>query len=357
MAINDFRKHEYYIRNNIDLDKSVRTRFAFSVYDRVKRSFLRKLFWGRSYTYKNIVHILIFGITLVTALFGIFDRLSVQSFSKLASNRDIFSTVDLLFQGNNISTVIATVKEFSFIETINHTVQPGEDLISIAQKYNRRVETIRWMNRNVVSPFSNQIDVNSVIRIPTNVDGVMYTVKQGQNIYDIIRDTNSNEFDVVEFNNLKPPYILEPGQEIFIPDGTLYNPEVNVAGIPKGVFSNPAGHPDCQGYTISRGFLSYHNGVDLARWPGCPIRAVAAGTVIYAGWTPAMGYNVQIDHGGGIVTHYYHASEVYVTKGQRVQQDDVIIFMGTTGNSTGVHLHFSLFKDGRAIDPREFVPY
>ena len=70
-----------------------------------------------------------------------------------------------------------------------------------------------------------------------------------------------------------------------------------------------------------------------------------------------MGNNVQIDHGGGIITHYYHGSEVYVRTGQRVSQGDLIMYMGTTGNSTGVHLHFTLFKNGVAVDPEGFVPF
>ncbi len=117
--------------------------------------------------------------------------------------------------------------------------------------------------------------------------------------------------------------------------------------------------PRCAGYVESRGFLSYHNGVDLAMWPGCPISAIASGIVVYAGWSEyGEGYNVRIDHGGGIVSHYYHGNgDIWVKKGDHVEQGQLIMFMGTTGNSTGVHLHLSLFKDNVAVDPAPYVPF
>lgn len=345
--------------NGIDSNKistKKRKKDIVKILNTLKFSLVSRLFWGRNNFYRNITHIIIITVTILLVSGGVLNRFSYSAATELFGYQAI-GLADLLPQGGSIETVSVRDVNTDYVETLNHVVSSGEDLISIAQKYNKRAETIRWMNRNVVSPFGNSIEPGVILRIPKNMDGVMYIVKSGQNIYDIIRETGSNEFDVVEFNNLKQPYTLVEGQQLFIPDGTLYNPEISVAGIPRGVFSSPVSHPECAGYTISRGFLSYHNGVDIAKWPGCPIRAVAAGTVIYAGNARAMGFNVQIDHGGGIVTHYYHAREVYVTKGQKVQQNDIIMYMGTTGNSTGVHLHFTLFKDRIAIDPREFVPY
>ncbi|MCS7317678.1 MAG: LysM peptidoglycan-binding domain-containing M23 family metallopeptidase [Candidatus Dojkabacteria bacterium] len=327
------------------------------LYEKIKYKLIYKLFWGRGLFYKNVAHFVIISITIFFLLSGLFSKFYAINISTKLYGTEAFGNYDLLQQGGTIETVSRKEKSLTNIETITHIVEAGEDLISIANKYNRKPETIRWMNRNVVSPFGNNIPVGSVIKIPKNLDGVLYVVKAGQTIRDIVQETGGNEFDVIEFNNLKPPYTLIEGQHLFIPDGTLYNRDINIKGIPKGVFSNPVGHPECSGYIITRGWLSYHNGVDIAKWSGCPIRAIAAGRVIYAGWAPGMGYNVQIDHGGGIVSHYYHASEVYVRTGQFVQQNDIIMYMGTTGNSTGVHLHLSLFKDGIAVDPAPFVPY
>ncbi len=131
-----------------------------------------------------------------------------------------------------------------------------------------------------------------------------------------------------------------------------------VVDIPRGVFSNPLSHPGCAGYTYSRGFTGYHRGVDLAKGSGCPIRAIATGKVEYAGWSPLAGFNVRIDHGGGITSIYMHGNGTFwVNAGDRVQQGQEIMYMGTTGNSTGVHLHVELRKDGYAVNPAGFIPY
>jgi murein DD-endopeptidase MepM/ murein hydrolase activator NlpD len=86
-------------------------------------------------------------------------------------------------------------------------------------------------------------------------------------------------------------------------------------------------------------------GVDLASPPGTPIRAVGAGTVIHAGWGIAgYGISVMIDHGDGYVTHYAHASQATVSVGDRVEPGDVIALEGSTGDSSGPHLHFEVHK-------------
>lgn len=324
----------------------------------LKFNITSRLYWGRSNFYKNLTYVIILSITLSLIFAGVVSRFAGVSGSAIfLGDSNIYGLVDLLPQGGSIESVLVSSPGIQDLKVTTHVVAEGENLDSIAQTYGRKVETIRWMNKDIVSPFTNILQPGWVLKIPTNMDGVLYTVKAGQTIEDIIRDAGSNEFDIVEFNNLSKPYALAVGQQLFIPDGTLYSTDFSVEGIPRDVFSNPVANPDCGGYIVTRGFLSYHNGVDLAKWPGCPISAVANGTVIYAGWYPAMGNNVQIDHGGGIITHYYHGSEVYVRTGQRVSQGDLIMYMGTTGNSTGVHLHFTLFKNGVAVDPEGFVPF
>lgn len=324
----------------------------------LKFNITSRLYWGRSSFYRNFTYLVILIITSSLVLTGVVSRLGgVSSNAIFSGDSNIYGLADLLLQGGSIETALVSQPGILDLKVTTHVVQPGENLDSIAALYGRKVETVRWMNKDLVSPFTNSLQEGIQLQIPTNMDGVMYTVKPGQTIADIVRDAGSNEFDIVEFNNLTKPYVVTAGQQLFIPDGTLYSTDFNQEGIPRGVFSNPVSDPECSGYILTRGFLSYHNGLDLAKWPGCPIRAVANGIVTFAGFAPAMGNNVQIDHGGGIVTHYYHGTEVYVRQGQRVKQGDVIMYMGTTGNSTGVHLHFTLFKNGIAVNPDGFVPY
>lgn len=101
---------------------------------------------------------------------------------------------------------------------------------------------------------------------------------------------------------------------------------------------------------------SLHAGLDIANGLGTPIRAAKAGTVILAGWNGGYGNCVVIDHGGGFTTLYAHMSRLRVSDGARVGQGDLIGDMGSTGNSTGSHLHFETRVNGSARDPSGYLP-
>jgi murein DD-endopeptidase MepM/ murein hydrolase activator NlpD len=98
-----------------------------------------------------------------------------------------------------------------------------------------------------------------------------------------------------------------------------------------------------------------HEGVDLGAAYGTPIAAAAAGAVIYAGWEGGYGNLVVIDHGGGLATAYGHQSRIAVSVGQSVSQGETIGFVGSTGHSTGPHLHFEVRFNGEAVDPLGYL--
>jgi murein DD-endopeptidase MepM/ murein hydrolase activator NlpD len=98
-----------------------------------------------------------------------------------------------------------------------------------------------------------------------------------------------------------------------------------------------------------------HNGIDIAVSLGTPVRASADGVVRFAGWKGGFGLLVAIDHGGGVMTFYGHNSELLVKTGQRVSQGDVIALSGSTGDSTGPHIHFEVRVNGKPVDPVEIV--
>ena len=98
-----------------------------------------------------------------------------------------------------------------------------------------------------------------------------------------------------------------------------------------------------------------HEGIDLGAAYGTPIAAAAAGTVIYAGWLGGYGNLTVIDHGGGLATAYGHQSQITVTVGQQVGQGEIIGNVGSTGHSTGPHLHFEVRIDGQAVDPLGYL--
>jgi murein DD-endopeptidase MepM/ murein hydrolase activator NlpD len=108
------------------------------------------------------------------------------------------------------------------------------------------------------------------------------------------------------------------------------------------------------GWRCLGGLCRMHEGLDIAALPGTPIRAAAAGTVVYAGWAEGYGNLVVIDHGGGLATAYGHQSAIYVTGGP-VSQGQVIGAVGSTGHSTGPHVHFEVRVNGEPVDPLRYL--
>ena len=102
----------------------------------------------------------------------------------------------------------------------------------------------------------------------------------------------------------------------------------------------------------ARGF---HPGIDIAASVGTPVRAAAAGTVAFSGWDPEYGYLVVVEHGLGLETRYGHNSRLSVAVGDRVERGQLVASVGTSGRSTGPHLHFEIRKDGVAVDPRKYL--
>ena len=103
------------------------------------------------------------------------------------------------------------------------------------------------------------------------------------------------------------------------------------------------------------GHRAFHAGLDFAATIGTPILAAAGGTVSYAGLRPDFGWVVEIEHGNGLTTRYAHASRVLVSVGNVVEPGDPIAQVGSTGRSTGPHLHFEVLRRGEATDPKAYL--
>ena len=98
-----------------------------------------------------------------------------------------------------------------------------------------------------------------------------------------------------------------------------------------------------------------HKGIDLGASAGTSIYAVANGTVTYAGYDGDYGYSVVVDHGNGLKTRYAHARALCVSRGQTVSQGDVVAYVGSTGYSTGNHLHFEVIVNGARVNPVSYI--
>ena len=135
-------------------------------------------------------------------------------------------------------------------------------------------------------------------------------------------------------------------------DARSKNPVINgivLAKLPvKGIITSRFG-------AISSRRSGAHTGTDIACSTGTDIMAVASGTVTFAGYDGSYGYVIRIDHGNGVETWYAHCNELYVTAGQVVKAGDVIAAVGSTGNSSGPHLHLEIRVNGNAITPQKYL--
>ncbi len=262
-------------------------------------------------------------------------------------------------------TTLESVKPRDTI--ITYTVQKGETLSAIAKKYNLSTDTLRWQN-NLKS--NDDIAEGQQLEIPP-VDGIVHKVKRGDTIYSIAKKYSVDPQVIVNwpFNTYTDDenFGLAVGQLLVVPDGvkpkeriTEPNNNAYIAGrqtpnagsvAPSGSFAWPTGG------AISQRFVWYHTGLDIANSAAPDIVAADAGTIVIAGWPDNIGYGnrVLIDHGNGFSTLYAHMSAIYVKPGQTVNRGDAIGKMGSTGRSTGTHLHFEIRTAQGNVDPLSYL--
>lgn len=230
------------------------------------------------------------------------------------------------------------------IGLISYIVKEGDTISTIAAEFGVSINTILW---------ENKLTARSIIRpgmklsiLP--VDGVKHTVARGDTISTIARRYRVESEQILTYNSLSADDVLTIGDTIIIPDGA---PLASASSRPPG---GPARSLiDATGYFImptqgrrTQGLHRY-NAVDLGGSDFCnsPISAAAAGTVISSlvgGWNGGYGNLIKISHPNGTVTLYAHNSQNLATVGATVSQGQVIALMGSTGNSTGCHVHFEV---------------
>lgn len=230
----------------------------------------------------------------------------------------------------------------TFDQIFVYTVEQGDTPGSIADRFGISLNTLLWAN-NIRNP--NLIKVGSELVI-LPVSGVQYEVRKGDTIAAIAKRFKGDADEILAFNGLASGDALEVGTNLIIPDG-------EIATVPSsGGINRYANLPDAGGYYIrpiqggrkSRGIHGY-NGVDLANSCGLPVFASAEGQVLISrssGWNGGYGEYVAVSHSNRTQTLYAHLSQVFVVMGQRVSQGTVIGAIGSTGNSTGCHLHFEV---------------
>src|SRR5690606_17199409 len=207
-------------------------------------------------------------------------------------------------------------------------------------------------------------DISSLDRLPAGIEllvppslGLVVTLQPGESLLDVVERHGVAPGDLVRANELRSPFDVAPGMMLFLPG---VRPTEAMARLEKvreeeNRYVWPL-HGRLTSYfgprNLGMGTSSFHRGIDVAAPWGTPVVAARSGTVTFAGWsTQGYGNLVKVRHSGGDETWYGHFSSIAVSVGQHVKQGQVIGYVGSTGISTGPHLHFELYEAGRAVDP------
>ncbi len=223
-----------------------------------------------------------------------------------------------------------------------YVVRPGDTLSQIAQMFNVSENTIRWAN-NIPAKTNIQPDQELII-LP--ISGIKYTVKKGDTLKSIASLFKSDTDEILSYNNINSSDI-KVGMEIIIPNGvivtTASSKPSSSASSGNGTKSTGLIRP-VKGGIKTQG-LHGRNGIDIAAPLNTSVIAAASGKVIIAkqgGWNGGYGSYVVISHPNGTQTLYAHLNSVSVSAGQNISQGEKVGGMGTTGQSTGIHVHFEV---------------
>jgi LysM repeat protein len=276
-------------------------------------------------------------------------------------NRLVINNNNALFQAPVLHTTLA---ERDRMEIITYTVQPNDNVWAIAQGFGLQVETVLWANP-AVERAPDLLSVGQILVI-LPVNGIYYTVASGDTVDKIAKQfkVTGDKITSFELNGLQEPYTLTPGQKLVIPGGqkptppamNIY-PMIRVGKPPKDALKGSGRFAWPTQGILTQQFWSGHPGIDIANRTGTPIYAADDGYVVMSGRdTWGYGNQVVIDHGNGYLTRYAHLQTILVKAGQSVKKNQKIGTMGSTGRSTGPHLHFEVIYNGVHRNPLGFLP-
>lgn len=258
-----------------------------------------------------------------------------------------------------------------------YVVEAGDSVFSIAQQFKLKPETVLWANYLLLDDNPNMLSIGQELTIPAT-DGVLYKVKRGDTLDSVAQEFKATADAIVGWpgNNIDiadPKLVADA--TIMIPGGqremrtwvvpTIWransgaNKSINAGcdtsgagAYGTGYFMWPADNHSISGNT----FWSGHLGIDIAAAMGAPIYASDSGVVVYSGPIGGgYGNMVMVDHGNGFHTLYAHNSQLVARCGSSVAKGQVIAYAGSTGNSTGAHLHFEIRYLGAFVNPLDYL--
>jgi len=350
----------YYLRN--------RGYSWFVRFEGLKDVLVDSLYKQRGKYTRPFLHVGTIGLAALMVVFGPMVLTKTENDNRQLVMAPVLSTAQA-FAPDFYTAQAEEVKQYRGGEIIKHVVVEGETVSSIATRYGLEPDTILWDNK--LSSKAKLKPGQELNILP--VDGVRHKVVRGETIYSIGKKYGLDgsqvqaivDYPFNEFLN-DETFELAAGQFLMVPGGVV--PQEDSVDLPRAAVANKltpdAGTVAATGRfiwpasgLITQGFKFYHKAFDIANRSGGPILAADSGTVLISGWPDNSGYGnrVVIDHGNGFHTLYGHMSLLQVSPGQRVNRGDVIGQMGSTGRSTGTHLHFEIRQGGALLNPGDFL--
>ena len=263
-------------------------------------------------------------------------------------------------------------------EPVIYEVESGDAVFSIASKYNITPETLLWSNYDVLQDDPHSLRIGQELIIPPT-NGILYEWEEGNTLENVARDFRAKVDDILSWSGNRLDFTnpeIDTGSLVMIPGGEREFQQWVVptyavgrsgtnATLPGGCTVEGGGlygsgffiWPADNHYLSGNDFWSGHLAIDIATATGAPIYASDAGVVVFAGWdSNGYGNVVMIDHQNGYHTLYAHLSALNVSCGSSAYQGMVIGYAGSTGNSTGPHLHFEIRYLGGFINPWTVLP-
>ena len=336
----------------------------FSTFETAKDVIVGGLYKDRGKKARPILHLGAVGLSFAVVMLG--PRLFEQS--QVASDERRGNVLAAATEDVSFYTMQAEeVRALRGGEVMTHEIKDEETLEGIAAQYGLQKETVMWENNlkeNATLTTGQQLKI-----LP--IDGIRHKVAKGETVASIgkkygLEDAQTQAIVDFPFNNFvnDETFELAPGQYLMIPGGV--KPEEKSV-TPSATFARTmtpdAGTVNATGSfiwpasgMITQGYSFYHKAIDIANNTSPPILAADSGVVITSGWTSSgYGNHIIIDHGNGSKTLYANLSALSDSEGQSVIRGDVIGIMGTTGRSTGIHLHFEIRQDDVLLNPLSYL--
>lgn len=241
-----------------------------------------------------------------------------------------------------------------------YRVKKGDMISFIASAYNVTVDTIYSANNSITN--SRLIQPGQYIKIPS-MAGILYTTKKdGETPESVAAKYSVDAQKCAAVNKMDADSQLKAGTMVFVPDAEMdWETKLEINGdlfkLPLHSYFYISSRWGWRPDPFGSGRRSYHGGIDMACPKGTPIYSAKAGRVVSTGYSNVYGNYVIIDHGSGYKTLYGHMTKYLTSPGAFVDTTTKIGLVGSTGASTGPHLHFTVYKNGKSINPTNVVNF